>query len=61
MIYSATKPPVWEVDVNERITFAIKKGAEEGLLNKGDKVIVVHGFKEEPCPTNTMRIITATF
>jgi hypothetical protein len=37
------KTEPWQVDVEERVVWAMQKGKERGMLVTGDAVVVVHG------------------
>ncbi|RKP12208.1 pyruvate kinase [Piptocephalis cylindrospora] len=58
-VYSSEKRMVWQEDVEARIQFAVEQGVKHKLLNRGDAVIAVQGWKGGIGHTNTMRIIIA--
>ncbi|OLY82224.1 Pyruvate kinase [Smittium mucronatum] len=49
----------WQVDVENRIQFAIDHAISRGLCQKGDKVVSIQGWRGGVGNTNTMRILTA--
>ncbi|ORX91566.1 pyruvate kinase [Basidiobolus meristosporus CBS 931.73] len=52
-------PREWQSDVDNRVDFAIEQGLKLGLVQKGQSVIVIQGFKEGIGNTNNMRVIQA--
>jgi len=52
------KEEVWANDVEKRVNFCIASGKNKGLLNTGDFVVVVTGWRAGSGATNTMRIMT---
>ncbi|KAK9685898.1 Pyruvate kinase [Basidiobolus ranarum] len=52
-------PQEWQSDVDNRVAFALECGSKFGLLQKGQPVIVIQGFKEGIGNTNSMRLISA--
>ncbi|KAJ2790855.1 Pyruvate kinase, partial [Coemansia helicoidea] len=50
---------LWQNDVDERIQFAIAHALESGLVEKGDIVISIQGWRGGLGNTNTMRILCA--
>jgi len=57
LFYSGATLPLWQDDVDARISFAIEKGKERGILKTGDNVIAVQGWKGGVGNTNTLRIL----
>jgi pyruvate kinase len=52
------KAEPWAKDVQNRVDFAIASGKSKGLLNAGDFIVVVSGWRPQSGATNTMRIMT---
>merc|ERR1711953_220149 len=51
------KEEVWANDVEKRVNFCIASGKSKGLLNNGDFVVVVTGWRQGSGATNPMRIM----
>ncbi|KAL1860644.1 hypothetical protein VTK73DRAFT_7228 [Phialemonium thermophilum] len=49
----------WQEDVDRRIKWGVTKALELKVLNKGDTVVVIQGWRGGVGHTNTMRIVTA--
>ncbi|EFX05805.1 pyruvate kinase [Grosmannia clavigera kw1407] len=49
----------WQEDVDGRIKWGIERATALGVLNKGDTVVVVQGWKGGMGNTNTLRIVKA--
>ncbi|KAK9702671.1 Pyruvate kinase, partial [Basidiobolus ranarum] len=49
----------WQEDVDTRIEFAIEQGVKANLVQKGQPIVVVQGYKEGLGNTNNMRVIIA--
>lgn len=56
LYYTAPKLNDWGQDVDVRVNAAIATGKSKGVLNKGDHVIVITGWRRGPGSTNTLRI-----
>ncbi|KAK9702670.1 Pyruvate kinase [Basidiobolus ranarum] len=52
-------PLEWQEDVDARIDFAIEHGVKAKLIEKGQPIVVVQGYKEGLGNTNNMRVIIA--
>ncbi|KAJ1990784.1 Pyruvate kinase [Dimargaris cristalligena] len=50
---------VWQEDVDSRIRWGIDQAIEQGLLQRGDVIIAIQGWKGGLGNTNTMRILRA--
>jgi len=50
---------VWQEDVDRRLKWGIEQAVRLGVLNKGDNVICVQGWKGGRGHTNTIRIVPA--
>lgn len=65
-LYRSVKPifydkdylPIWQDDVDARIKFAMKIGAQRGYFKNGDQIVAVQGWKGGAGNTNTFRLIT---
>ncbi|XP_023685837.2 pyruvate kinase PKLR [Paramormyrops kingsleyae] len=57
-LFLATLAPVWDDDVDSRVTFGIDIGKARGFFKPGDMVIVVTGWSPGSGHTNIMRAIT---
>jgi pyruvate kinase len=49
----------WQEDVDRRIKWGIARAVDLGVLNQGDPVVVVQGWKGGMGNTNTLRIVKA--
>ena len=49
----------WQEDVDRRIKWGVAKAVDLGVLNKGETVVVVQGWKGGMGNTNTLRIVKA--
>ncbi|AEO68147.1 ccc76ce8-6374-4049-8295-b7057c93aabc [Thermothielavioides terrestris] len=49
----------WQEDVDRRIKWGLKHAIDLGILNEGETVVVVQGWKGGMGNTNTMRIVKA--
>ena len=50
---------VWQEDVDRRLKWGIEQAVRLGVLNKGDNVVCVQGWKGGMGHTNTIRIVPA--
>jgi pyruvate kinase len=50
----------WQEDVDRRLKWGIMNAIKLGVLNKGDTVICVQGWRGGMGHTNTLRIVPAT-
>ena len=50
---------VWQEDVDRRLKWGIEQAVRLGVLNKGDNVVCVQGWKGGRGHTNTIRIVPA--
>ncbi|KAI9732713.1 MAG: Pyruvate kinase [Claussenomyces sp. TS43310] len=50
----------WQEDVDRRIKWGIKEAMSLGVLNEGETVVVVQGWKGGMGNTNTIRVVPAT-
>ncbi|TIB35466.1 hypothetical protein E3P86_02660 [Wallemia ichthyophaga] len=48
----------WQVDVDNRIRFALKKALDLAIVEKGTTVLAVQGWKGDAGHTNTLRILS---
>ena len=48
----------WERDVNERIEHCLNQAVLTKMLNSGDSIVAVHGWKSGGHSTNTVRVLT---
>lgn len=53
-----TKMP-WQEDVDRRLKWGIKNAIDLGVLNEGDAVICVQGWRGGMGHTNTLRVVPA--
>jgi pyruvate kinase len=49
----------WQEDVDRRIKWGVAKAVALKVLNAGDPIVVVQGWRGGAGHTNTLRIITA--
>ncbi|KAK9766014.1 Pyruvate kinase [Basidiobolus ranarum] len=52
-------PKEWQEDVDARIEFAIEQGVKNNLVQRGQPIVVVQGYKEGLGHTNNMRVVIA--
>ncbi|KAG0296520.1 Pyruvate kinase, partial [Dissophora globulifera] len=57
--YEHEREPDWQDDVDARLKYGMRKGIEEGLLKRGDVVVMIQGWKGGLGNTNTMRVLHA--
>lgn len=50
----------WQEDVDSRLTWGIVNAMKLGVLNRGDAVVCVQGWRGGMGHTNTLRIVPAT-
>lgn len=50
----------WQEDVDARLTWGIVNAMKLGVLNRGDAVVCVQGWRGGMGHTNTLRIVPAT-
>lgn len=50
---------VWQEDVDRRLKWGIEQAIRLGVLNKGDNVVCVQGWRGGMGHTNTIRIVPA--
>jgi pyruvate kinase len=50
----------WQEDVDRRLKWGIMNAIKLGVLNKGDAVVCVQGWRGGMGHTNTLRMVTAT-
>ena len=55
--FSVEKNPNWIEDVDMRVCLAIKRGWQKRIIEGGDSVVLVTGWREGPGHTNTVRIL----
>ena len=53
------KTTPWQEDVDNRLKWGIKNAIALGVLNKGDAVICVQGWRGGLGHTNTLRVVPA--
>jgi pyruvate kinase len=58
LLYNSPKLEDWSQDVDNRVNAGIGLGLARGILQKGDQVIVITGWRRGPGSTNTMRVQT---
>ena len=62
-VYPEKKPDFkqtdWQEDVDGRLSWGIKEAIKLGVLNKGDNVVCVQGWRGGKGHTNTLRIVPA--
>ncbi|RGB33411.1 pyruvate kinase [Rhizophagus diaphanus] len=58
-IYDKPRDEDWQIDVENRISWGIKRAVELGILKSGDAVIAIQGWKGGLGNTNTIRILAA--
>lgn len=49
----------WQEDVDSRLKFGINEAIKLGILNKGDPVVCIQGWRGGMGHTNTLRIVPA--
>lgn len=49
----------WQEDVDRRIKWGVTKAVELSVLNVGDNIVVIQGWRGGVGHTNTMRIVRA--
>ncbi|KAG0273725.1 Pyruvate kinase, partial [Linnemannia gamsii] len=49
----------WQEDVDNRLRWGMDQAIAEGLLQSGQSVIVIQGFRSGHGNSNTMRIVVA--
>jgi pyruvate kinase len=54
---SPSESAPWQEDVDSRIRFGMEQGVKYGLLNHGDPVIAIQGWKGGLGNTNTLRVL----
>ncbi|KAG0365313.1 Pyruvate kinase [Gamsiella multidivaricata] len=57
--YQVERHSDWQEDVDARLQYGMRKGIEEGLLKKGDVVVMIQGWKGGLGNTNTLRVLHA--
>ncbi|KAI1320627.1 Pyruvate kinase [Mortierella claussenii] len=57
--YEVERGSDWQEDVDARLKYGMKKSIEEGLLKKGDVVVMIQGWKGGLGNTNTLRVLHA--
>jgi len=55
--YTAPAVEPWEADVNARIQFCMSEAIAGGMLESGDSIVAVHGWKSGGSSTNTVRVL----
>ncbi|KAJ5888305.1 Pyruvate/Phosphoenolpyruvate kinase [Penicillium taxi] len=50
---------IWQEDVDRRLTWGISHGMQLGLINKGDPIVCVQGWRGGMGHTNTVRVVPA--
>jgi pyruvate kinase len=58
-IYTEPKVADWQEDVDNRLRWGMDQAIAEGLLQSGQSVIVIQGFRSGHGNSNTMRIVVA--
>ncbi|KAI9310688.1 pyruvate kinase [Dichotomocladium elegans] len=58
-IYREANHETWQEDVEARIRWGIERAKEAGLVQSGDSVVIVQGWKGGLGNTNTIRILVA--
>ena len=53
------KTTPWQEDVDQRLKWGINSAIKLGVLNKGDPVICVQGWRGGMGHTNTLRVVPA--
>lgn len=56
LLYPAQKQQDWAQDVDARVNAAITFGKSRGILNQGDNVVIITGWRQGAGSTNTLRI-----
>jgi pyruvate kinase len=49
----------WQEDVDKRLEWGITQGINLGVLNRGDHVVCVQGWRGGQGHTNTIRVVPA--
>ncbi|OGE58400.1 hypothetical protein PENARI_c001G09846 [Penicillium arizonense] len=61
--FPETKPDfnvkIWQEDVDRRLKWAINHGLKLGIVNKGDPIVCVQGWRGGMGHTNTVRVVPA--
>ncbi|KAJ5590439.1 Pyruvate kinase [Penicillium hetheringtonii] len=61
--FSEKKPDfnvkIWQEDVDRRLKWAINHGLKLGIINKGDPIVCVQGWRGGMGHTNTVRVVPA--
>ncbi|KAG0005870.1 Pyruvate kinase [Entomortierella chlamydospora] len=55
--YNIERDTDWQEDVDARLRYGVRQGIEDGLLKKGDVVVMVQGWKGGLGHTNTLRVM----
>ncbi|XHG06530.1 hypothetical protein AWENTII_009720 [Aspergillus wentii] len=50
---------IWQEDVDRRLKWAINHGLKLGIINKGDNIVCVQGWRGGQGHTNTVRVVPA--
>lgn len=57
LIYTEPKASQWELDIHNRLEFALKIGDERGLIRPNQAIVFVCGSRPGPGTTNSIRIL----
>lgn len=50
---------IWQEDVDRRLKWGISHGLKLGIINKGDNIVCVQGWRGGQGHTNTVRVVPA--
>ena len=50
---------IWQEDVDRRLKWGIGHGLQLGIINKGDPIVCVQGWRGGQGHTNTIRVVPA--
>lgn len=50
---------IWQEDVDRRLKWGINHGLKLGIINKGDPIVCVQGWRGGMGHTNTVRVVPA--
>ncbi|ORZ17575.1 pyruvate kinase [Lobosporangium transversale] len=57
--YEIKRGADWQEDVDARLKYGMRKAIEDGLLKKGDVIVMIQGWKGGLGNTNTLRVLHA--
>lgn len=50
---------IWQEDVDRRLKWGIQQGIKLGIINRGENVVCVQGWRGGMGHTNTIRVVPA--